>query len=117
MKIIVIDNYDSFTYNLVHAIKKITGGPVTVARNDEISLAGLEEYDKIVYHRAREFQRKQDCCCPSSASLPRVKACWGFALATRPSERYLELNLLNMNRVLHGIATPVNTTSRNHSFV
>ena len=36
MKILVIDNYDSFTYNLVHAIKKISGQPVDVYRNDEI---------------------------------------------------------------------------------
>jgi len=48
MKIIVIDNYDSFTYNLVHAIKKITGLPVDVVRNDELSLSDLEPYDKIV---------------------------------------------------------------------
>ena len=48
MKIVVIDNYDSFTYNLVHAIKKISGLPVDVFRNDEIPLEDLEKYDKIV---------------------------------------------------------------------
>ncbi|MEI8113288.1 MAG: hypothetical protein WCI54_06645, partial [Bacteroidia bacterium] len=46
--IVVIDNYDSFTYNLVHAIKKISGLPVDVFRNDEIALEDLEQYDKIV---------------------------------------------------------------------
>jgi len=48
MKILVIDNYDSFTYNLVHAIKKISGLPVDVYRNDEISLDEIDKYDKIV---------------------------------------------------------------------
>ena len=48
MKIVVIDNYDSFTYNLVHAIKKISGQPVDVIRNDELVLSDLEKYDKIV---------------------------------------------------------------------
>src|SRR5512133_4172054 len=46
--ILVIDNYDSFTYNLVHAIKKISGLLVDVYRNDEIELEELEQYDKIV---------------------------------------------------------------------
>ena len=45
MKILVIDNYDSFTYNLVHAIKKISGLQVDVYRNDEISLEEIEEYE------------------------------------------------------------------------
>ena len=44
LKILVIDNYDSFTYNLVHAIKKISGLPVDVFRNDEISLEEIEKY-------------------------------------------------------------------------
>ena len=48
MKILVIDNYDSFTYNLVHAVKKITGLPVTVCRNDEIELKDINEFDKII---------------------------------------------------------------------
>ena len=48
MKIVIIDNYDSFTYNLVHAIKKISGQPVDVIRNDELELSDLEKYDKIV---------------------------------------------------------------------
>ena len=47
-RILVIDNYDSFTYNLVHAIKKITGLPVDVFRNDQISLEEIKKYDKIV---------------------------------------------------------------------
>ncbi len=48
MKILVVDNYDSFTYNLVHAIRKITGLPVDVFRNDEIAPEDLDQYDKIV---------------------------------------------------------------------
>ena len=47
--LLVIDNYDSFTYNLVHAIKKISGEPVDVVRNDELELSDLEKYDKIIF--------------------------------------------------------------------
>ena len=48
MKILVFDNYDSFTYNLVHYIEKITNKSVDVFRNDEISLDEIGKYDKIV---------------------------------------------------------------------
>ena len=44
----VLDNYDSFTYNLVHILKELSGGPVDVHRNDEISLDHVGKYDKIL---------------------------------------------------------------------
>ncbi len=48
MNVLVIDNYDSFTYNLVHMVEALTGKQVTVARNDEISLDAIESFDKIL---------------------------------------------------------------------
>ena len=45
MKIVIIDNYDSFTYNLSHAVKAL-GANVTVVRNDQFELKDLEKYDK-----------------------------------------------------------------------
>ena len=47
MKIVIIDNYDSFTYNLSHLIKAL-GAEVTVVRNDQFELSDLEPYHKIV---------------------------------------------------------------------
>ena len=48
MKILVFDNYDSFTYNLVQMIEQISGEKVEVFRNDQIDLEEIEKYDKIV---------------------------------------------------------------------
>jgi anthranilate synthase component 2 len=48
MKILIIDNYDSFTYNLVHMVEKITGNLPTVFRNDEITLEDINIYDMIM---------------------------------------------------------------------
>ena len=48
MKILVFDNYDSFTYNLVHLVEKITGDKVDVFRNDKLPLEQVEKYDKII---------------------------------------------------------------------
>ncbi|MBL7746671.1 MAG: aminodeoxychorismate/anthranilate synthase component II, partial [Chitinophagaceae bacterium] len=48
MKILVFDNYDSFTYNLVHLVEQITHTKVDVYRNDQIVLEKVKEYDKII---------------------------------------------------------------------
>ena len=48
MKILVFDNYDSFTYNLVHLVEKITHQKVDVFRNDKIALEAVQQYDKII---------------------------------------------------------------------
>ncbi len=48
MKILIFDNYDSFTYNLVHLVEKIIHTKVEVFRNDEIDLDDVKKYDKII---------------------------------------------------------------------
>jgi anthranilate synthase component 2 len=48
MKVLVFDNYDSFTYNLVHLVEKIIGDKVEVHRNDKIPLEEIKKYDKII---------------------------------------------------------------------
>jgi anthranilate synthase component II len=58
-KILVIDNYDSFTYNLVHAIKKISGLEVDVFRNDEIKLEDIDNTIRLCFHPGPVCQRKQ----------------------------------------------------------
>lgn len=64
MKILVFDNYDSFTYNLVHLVEKITHEKVDVFRNDEIVLDKVNEYDKIILSAGQVvFQKKQVYYC------------------------------------------------------
>ena len=47
-RILVFDNYDSFTFNLVHLVKQLTADEVTVVRNDQLNMADAEQYDKII---------------------------------------------------------------------
>lgn len=112
MKIIVIDNYDSFTYNLVHAIKKITGLPVTVVRNDEVNLPDLEDFDKIVLSPGPGIPEEAGLLLPVIREFASRKSILGVCLGHQAIGEVFGARLLNMNRVIHGVATPVHITDR-----
>ncbi len=110
MKILVIDNYDSFTYNLVHAIKKISGLPVDVYRNDEISLEEIEKYDKIVLSPGPGIPEEAGLLLDIIKEFAPKKSMLGVCLGHQAIGEAFGGKLHNMNRVLHGIATPVKLT-------
>lgn len=110
MKIVVIDNYDSFTYNLVHAIKKISGLPVDVFRNDEISLKDLEKYDKIVLSPGPGIPEEAGLLLDIIKEFAPKKSMLGVCLGHQAIGEAFGGELHNMKRVLHGIATPVELT-------
>lgn len=113
MKIAVIDNYDSFTYNLVHAIKKISGLPVDVFRNDEVEIKKLEEYDKIVLSPGPGIPDEAGLLKDIIREYAPKKSILGVCLGHQAIGEVFGAKLLNMSDVLHGIATPVNVISRN----
>ncbi len=108
--ILVIDNYDSFTYNLVHAIKKITGQQVDVYRNDEISLEEIEKYDKIVLSPGPGIPEEAGLLLDIIKEYAPTKSMLGVCLGHQAIGEAFGGELHNMNRVLHGIATPIKLT-------
>ena len=110
MKILVIDNYDSFTYNLVHAIKKITGLPVDVYRNDEIALEEIDKYDKIVLSPGPGLPEEAGLLLEIIKTWAPQKSILGVCLGHQAIGEAFGAKLLNMNRVIHGMATPVYLT-------
>jgi anthranilate synthase component 2 len=109
--IVVIDNYDSFTYNLVHAIKKITGLPVDVFRNDEIALSDLEKYDKIVLSPGPGIPEEAGLLLDIIKEFGPKKSMLGVCLGHQAIGEAFGGKLHNMNKVLHGVATPVTLTA------
>jgi anthranilate synthase component 2 len=109
--IVVIDNYDSFTYNLVHAIKKITGLPVDVFRNDEITLSDLEKYDKIVLSPGPGIPEEAGLLLDIIKEFGPKKSMLGVCLGYQAIGEAFGGKLHNMNKVLHGVATPVTLTT------
>ncbi len=109
--ILVIDNYDSFTYNLVHAIKKLSGLQVDVFRNDEIPLEEIEKYDKIVLSPGPGIPEEAGLLLDIIKKYGPTKSILGVCLGHQAIGEAFGGKLHNMNRVLHGIATPVELTS------
>jgi len=108
--ILVIDNYDSFTYNLVHAIKKISGLPVDVFRNDEITLDEIEKYNKIVLSPGPGLPEESGLLLDIIKTYAPKKSMLGVCLGHQAIGEAFGGKLRNMNRVIHGMATPVKLT-------
>jgi anthranilate synthase component II len=112
MKILVIDNYDSFTYNLVHAIKKISGEDVKVVRNDEVDATSIESYDKIVLSPGPGIPSEAGMLKQVITSFAKSKSILGVCLGHQAIGEVFGARLLNMDRVIHGMSTPVHIVSR-----
>lgn len=109
--VLVIDNYDSFTYNLVHIIRKISHLPVDVYRNDQIALADIEKYQKIVLSPGPGLPAEAGILLDIVKQYAAHKSILGVCLGQQAIAEAFGGTLHNMNRVFHGIASPVELTS------
>ncbi|MFM6976138.1 MAG: anthranilate synthase component II [Sphingobacteriaceae bacterium] len=111
MKILVFDNYDSFTYNLVHLVEKITGQRVSVFRNDEIDLDQVQDFDKIILSPGPGIPSEAGLLLPLIERYAASKSILGVCLGHQAIGEAFGATLINLEQVYHGIATPVNKTS------
>lgn len=112
-RILVIDNYDSFTYNLVHYIEKLTDVYPSVFRNDEISLEEIGGYDNILLSPGPGIPVDSGVCLDLIRLYSSEKSILGICLGHQAIGQAFGGNLLNLSKVYHGIATPVNIIDRN----
>jgi anthranilate synthase component II len=116
MKILVFDNYDSFTYNLVHLVKKIVGDNVDVFRNDEIALEKVQEYDKIILSPGPGIPSEAGLLLPLIKQYAKSKSILGVCLGHQAIAEAFGGTLINLSTVFHGVATPIKITNK-HSQV
>jgi len=110
--ILVFDNYDSFTYNLVHLVEKIINGKVTVFRNDEIPLEKINDFDKIILSPGPGIPEEAGLLLPLIKAYAATKSIFGVCLGQQAIGQAFGANLVNLKDVYHGVATPVNIVSR-----
>ncbi|HSU26873.1 MAG TPA: aminodeoxychorismate/anthranilate synthase component II [Chitinophagaceae bacterium] len=111
MKILVFDNYDSFTYNLVHLVEKITHKKTEVHRNDEIPLEKIKDYDKIILSPGPGIPVEAGLLLPLIREYASTKSILGVCLGHQAIGEAFGGKLVNLETVFHGVATKITVNS------
>ena len=104
MKIVIIDNYDSFTYNLSHLVKEL-GAEVAVVRNDQFELADLEQYSKIILSPGPGIPSEAGLLLDVIRTYAGKKPILGVCLGHQAIGEVFGGKLENLSDVFHGVAT------------
>jgi anthranilate synthase component 2 len=105
--ILVIDNYDSFTYNLVHYIQQLTTAEVDVYRNDQISLEEVDRYQKILLSPGPGIPDEAGICLDLIKKYAPSKSILGVCLGHQAIGQAFGGSLVNLDKVYHGVATTI----------
>lgn len=110
MRILIFDNYDSFTYNLVHLVEKIIHKKVEVFRNDQIALEKVKEYDKIILSPGPGIPDEAGLLLPLIKEYASTKSILGVCLGHQAIGQSFGGSLINLSTVYHGVATDCTVT-------
>ena len=116
MKILVFDNYDSFTYNLVQMIEQIVGEKVDVFRNDKISLEEIEKYDKIILSPGPGIPEEAGILLDVIKKYAPTKSIFGVCLGQQAIAEAFGGSLMNLSEIYHGVATEATQTKEHKLF-
>src|SRR6476660_6972532 len=111
MKILVFDNYDSFTYNLVHLVEKIIHLKVDVYRNDMMPMEKVKEYHKIILSPGPGIPSEAGMLLPLIKEYASSKSILGVCLGHQAIAEAFGGTLTNLSTVYHGVATPIQVKS------
>lgn len=106
-EILVIDNYDSFTYNLVHYLEDL-GCEVVVKRNDQLTLEEVDFFDKIVLSPGPGIPNEAGLLKQIIERYAPIKSIFGVCLGQQAIAEVFGGSLINLDKVYHGIATKIN---------
>lgn len=115
-KILVFDNYDSFTYNLVQMIEQITGNTVDVRRNNEISLDEIAVYDKIILSPGPGIPSEAGILIDVIKTYAPSKSIFGVCLGQQAIAEAFGGSLINLSEIFHGVATDAQIVAEHSIF-
>lgn len=105
MKIAMIDNYDSFTYNLVHLVREL-GADITVFRNDQFQLEELDQFDRIMLSPGPGIPEEAGLLLDVIRTYSGKKPILGICLGEQAIGQVFGGTLVNLSDVFHGVQTP-----------
>lgn len=109
-KVVIIDNYDSFTYNLVHLVNEITGGKTDVLRNDQFDLSELEKYEYIILSPGPGIPDEAGLLKDVIRNYSGRKKIFGVCLGLQAIGEVFGGKLKNLSKVFHGTKTKIEKT-------
>ncbi len=116
MKLLVLDNYDSFTYNLVHLVEKVSDAKISVLRNDKITLEEIANFDKIILSPGPGLPKDAGIMPQLLKTYSSNKSILGVCLGMQAIAESFGGVLKNLETVYHGIATKVNIQDKSSIF-
>ena len=114
IKVLVIDNYDSFTYNLVHYLEDLNCD-VTVVRNDKLELKDIKPFDKIVLSPGPGIPDEAGLLKPIIAAYASTKSILGVCLGQQAIGEVFGGQIINLDEVYHGVSTNVTISVNDES--
>ncbi len=115
MSIAMIDNYDSFTYNLVHLVKEL-GAEIEVFRNDQFELPELERFEKIMLSPGPGIPEEAGKLIDVIREYAGKKPILGICLGEQAIGEFFGGKLVNLSDVFHGVQTPAHIVSSDPIF-
>lgn len=116
MKILIFDNYDSFTYNLVHLVKELGYQDVEVHRNDKITLPEINKFDKIILSPGPGIPSESGLLLPLIKEYAGKKPILGVCLGEQAIGEAFGAQLRNLENVYHGVATKAQIVAEDYLF-
>lgn len=116
MKILILDNYDSFTYNLVHLVNELGYSDVSVFRNDKIALKDVEAYDKIILSPGPGIPSEAGLLLPLIKEYAGKKPILGVCLGHQAIAEAFGAELINLSEVHHGVASNIEILNSDNLF-
>ena len=115
-KTVIIDNYDSFTYNLVHYVEEICNELPTVYRNDAIAVNALNNFDQIIFSPGPGLPRESKIMHEVLKTFSSSKKILGICLGHQCIIEFYGGKIYNLSKVYHGISTPVTVNTKTKIF-
>jgi len=115
MKCLIIDNYDSFTYNLVHLVKEIGFTP-TIIRNDKFCMEEVAKYDKIILSPGPGIPDEAGFLKELIKTYAPSKSIFGVCLGQQAIAEVFGGKLINLEKVYHGVETEIELTNEDYLF-
>lgn len=115
-KVLVFDNYDSFTYNLVQIIERVLNQKIDVIRNDQMTLEEIDKYDKIILSPGPGIPEEAGILLDLIKKYASTKSILGVCLGQQAIAEAFGGSLINLSEIYHGVATEAIQTNEHKLF-